>query len=79
MNSVIVTFGRRDRVGSEEKDVLTARDGVARDTLPSEPTAHNAREVMETGLAGAVRVGFVIWDLDSFDRTNLIITNEPNQ
>ena len=60
----------------EETEVLTTRDGVAGDTLPSEPTAHSAREVMETGLAGAIGVGFMVWDHDSFNRTNLAIVNE---
>jgi len=49
----------------------TACDGIAGDTIPPEPTAHSAREVMETGLAGAVGVCFVVWDHDSFDRTNI--------
>lgn len=57
-------------------EVLTARDGVAGDTLPSEPTAHSARKVVQTGLASAVGVGFVVWDHDSFNRTNLTIVNE---
>lgn len=65
--------------GVGKSDVLTARDGVAGDTLPSKSTAHSAREVVETGFAGAVRVGFVFWDHDSFDRANLTIVNENNQ
>jgi hypothetical protein len=58
---------------------LTTRDGVASDALPSEPTAHSAREVVETGLAGAVGVSFVVRDHDPFNRTNLAMVNEHNQ
>ena len=60
----------------EETEVLTTRNGVAGDTLPSEPTAHGAREVVETSLASTVGVGFMAWDHDSFNRTNLMIVNE---
>ena len=63
----------------EDTEVLTTRDGIASDTFPSEPAAHGAREVMETGLAGAVGVGFMVWDRDSFNRTNLTIVNEHDQ
>ena len=57
-------------------EILTTCNSVARDALPSESTAHSPGEMMETGLAGAVGIGFVAWDFDSFDGTNLTITNE---
>ena len=63
----------------EEAEVLTTRDGVAGDTLPSESTAHDAREVVEPGLAGAVGISLMVWDHDSFNRTNLTIMNEHDQ
>ena len=69
----------QSRTGSKEagrNQILTTRDSVAGDALPSEPTAHSAREVVETGLAGAVGVSFVVWDHDPFNRTNLAIVNE---
>jgi len=73
-------FDRRNGVGAgEEAKILTTRDGVAGDTLPSKPTAHGAREVMETGFAGAVGVGFMVWDHNSFNRTNLTNVNEHDQ
>ena len=56
--------------------ILTTCNSVARDALPSESTAHSPREMVETGLAGTVGVGFVAWNFDSFDGTNLTITNE---
>jgi len=34
---------------------------------------------METGFAGAVCVGFVVWDPDSFNRADLTIANETNR
>jgi len=74
MSSVTVTSSERKETG-----VLTARDSVAGDAFPSEPTAHSAREVMKTGLAGTVCVCFVVRDHDSFDRTNLTIATEYNQ
>lgn len=72
----------QSRMGSKEagrNQTLTTRDGVAGDALPSEPTAHSAREVVETGLAGAVGVSFVVRDHDPFNRTNLAIVNEHDQ
>jgi hypothetical protein len=68
MNSVTVTLSEGMEFGwGGRGEGLTTCDGVAGDALPSEPTAHGAREVMETGLAGAVGVGFMVWDHDSFD------------
>ena len=54
-------------MGRCETEVPTAGDGIAGDTLQPEPTTHCTREMMETGLAGAVGVGLVIWDHDPFN------------
>lgn len=64
------------QVGGKEIEILTTRDGVTGDALPSESTAHSAREVVETSLAGTVGIGFVVQYPDSFNRTNL--TNQIN-
>jgi len=63
----------------KETEVLTTRDGIAGDTLPSEPTAHSAREVMETGFASTIGIGFVVRDHNPLNGANLMIVNKHDQ
>lgn len=63
-------------IDATKAGILTTRDRVTGDALPSKPTTHSAREVVEAGLAGAVSIGFVVWDHDPFNRANLPIVNE---